>query len=76
MATQQATVNTAQALATEIAKIQSDLIEKQKQLNLIQQKEIDSVVMKFIGEIEKGGFDKVLVKKMIIEKLTRKHKRK
>lgn len=74
MATAPAT-NQAQTLAQEIAKIQADLLEKQKKLNEIQLNEVESLVTKFVGEVEKSGFDKVLVKKAIIEKLTRKQKR-
>lgn len=70
-----ATVNQAQTLAQEIAKIQQDLVEKQKKLLTIQQSEIDKIVLKFVSDIEKAGFDKVLVKKMIIDKLTRKNKK-
>lgn len=70
-----ATVNQAQTLAQEIAKIQQDLVEKQKKLLTIQQSEIDKIVLKFIQDIEKAGFDKVVVKKMVVDKLTRKNKK-
>lgn len=69
-----ATANTAQQLALEIEKIQNELTEKQKKLAQIQQSEIEKLVTSFMAEIEKSAFDKVTVKKMIIEKLTRKHK--
>jgi hypothetical protein len=72
MATQQ---NPAQQLALEIQKIQQDLLEKQKKLNQIQQTEIEKIVSDFANKVEEASFDKVLVKKMVIEKLTRKHKK-
>lgn len=71
MATQQ---NSAQQLTLEIQKIQQDLLEKQKTLLAIQQSEIDKLVSKFTDDIEKGGFNKIEVKKAVIAKLTRKHK--
>lgn len=69
-----ATTSSAQQLALEIEKIQNDLLEKQKKLAQIQQTEIEKLVTGFMSEVEKSGFDKVTVKKMVIEKLTRKHK--
>lgn len=69
-----ATLNPAQQLALEIQKIQSDLMEKQKKLSQIQQTEIEKLVSALLIEIEKSGFDKVQVKKLLMEKLTRKHK--
>ena len=71
MATQQPQ---AQGLALEIQKLQAELLEKQKKLTQIQQSEIEKTVSEFLVKIESAGFDKVLVKKMVIEKLTRKHK--
>lgn len=65
----------AQTLAQEIEKIQQDLLEKQKRLQAIQQSEIDKLVSKFISDIEKSGFDRVIVKKMVVDKLTRKNKK-
>ena len=35
---------------------------------------INQVISNFINEVEKNGFNKVEVKKAVIEKLTRKHK--
>ena len=67
--------NPAQQLALEIQKIQQDLLEKQKKLTQIQQSEIEKIVSEFTSKVEQAGFDKVLVKKMVIEKLTRKHKK-
>ena len=67
--------NPAQQLALEIQKIQQDLLEKQKKLTQIQQTEIEKIVSEFTSKVESAGFDKVLVKKMVIEKLTRKHKK-
>jgi len=67
--------NQAQSLAQEIAKMQADLLEKQKTLQGIQQSEIDKLVNKFVEDVEKSGFDRVLVKKIVVEKFTRKHKK-
>ncbi|WP_325097224.1 hypothetical protein [Burkholderia contaminans] len=67
--------NQAQSLAQEIAKMQADLLEKQKTLQGIQQSEIDKLVNKFVEDVEKSGFDKVLVKKIVVDKFTRKHKK-
>jgi hypothetical protein len=50
-------------------------MEKQKKLTQIQQTEIEKIVSEFANKIDAAGFDKVLVKKMVIEKLTRKHKK-
>ena len=61
-------------LADEIAKMKKELEEKQKALNEIHINEIEKLVSNFLVEIEKSGFDKVAVKKLVIEKLTRKHK--
>lgn len=69
------TANQASTLAQEIEKIQQDLLEKQKRLQAIQQSEIDKLVNKFVSDIEKAGFDRVVVKKMIVDKLTRKNKK-
>lgn len=65
----------ASTLAQEIEKIQQDLAEKQKRLQAMQQSEIDKLVNKFVSDIEKSGFDRVVVKKLIIDKLTRKNKK-
>lgn len=75
MATANPAQSQAQNLATEIAKMQADLLEKQKQLSHIQQSEVESLVNKFVTEVEKNGFDRVLVKKIVTEKLTRRNKR-
>lgn len=63
-------------LAQEIQKLDQELIEKKKKLALIQQSEIEKVINDFVSMIEKSGFDKVQVKKIVIEKLTRKNKKK
>jgi hypothetical protein len=55
--------------------MQADLLEKQKTLQGIQQSEIDKLVNKFVEDVEKSGFDRVLVKKIVVEKFTRKHKK-
>lgn len=65
----------ASTLAQEIEKIQQELLEKQKRLQAIQQSEIDKLVNKFVSDIEKSGFDRVVVKKMVVDKLTRKNKK-
>lgn len=70
-----ATATQASTLAQEIEKIQQELIEKQKRLQAIQQSEIDKLVNKFVSDIEKAGFDRVVVKKMVVDKLTRKNKK-
>jgi predicted metal-dependent phosphotriesterase family hydrolase len=65
----------ASTLAQEIEKSQQELVEKQKRLQAIQQSEIDKLVNKFVSDIEKAGFDRVVVKKMVVDKLTRKNKK-
>lgn len=70
MATQPA-VNT---LQQEILQMQKQLQEKQNKLQEIQQTEINKLVSKFLDDVEKAGFNKVEVKKMVIEKFTRKNK--
>lgn len=42
----------------------------------MQKKEIIQLVEDFLVRIEQGGFNKVEVKKLVVEKLTRKNKRK
>ena len=71
MATQQ---NTNQ-LQQEIQQIQKQLEEKQAKLQQIQQTEINKLISKFVEDVESNGFNKVEVKKLIIEKLTRKNKK-
>jgi hypothetical protein len=70
MATQPA----ANTLQQEILQMQKQLQEKQNKLQEIQQTEINKLVSKFLDDVEKSGFNKVEVKKMVIEKLTRKNK--
>ena len=70
MATQPA-VNT---LQQEILQMQKQLQEKQNKLQEIQQTEINKLVSNIIDDVEKAGFNKVEVKKMVIEKFTRKNK--
>lgn len=67
--------NQAQTLSIEIAKLQNDLAEKQKQLMQMQKSEIEKLILKFVEDVEKAGFNKVEVKKFVIEKLTRKNKK-
>ena len=62
-------------LAQEIQKLDLELAEKKKKLLLIQQSEIEKVISDFVNLIEKSGFDKVQVKKLVIEKMTRKNKK-
>lgn len=62
-------------LAQEIQRLDNELIEKRKKLQALQQSEIEKLVVGFTSEVEKSGFDKVIVKKMVIEKLTRKNKK-
>ena len=62
-------------LAQEIQRLDNELIEKRKKLQALQQSEIEKLVLGFTSEVEKSGFDKVIVKKMVIEKLTRKNKK-
>lgn len=69
------TANQASTLAQEIEKIQQDLLEKQKRLQAIQQSEIDKLVNKFVSDIEKAGFDRVVVKKWLLINLLVKTKR-
>lgn len=70
MATQPA----ANTLQQEILQMQKQLQEKQNKLQEIQQTEINKLVSKFLDDVEKSGFNKVEVKKMVIEKFTRKNK--
>lgn len=67
--------NQAQQLSLEISKLQNELVEKQKQLMQMQKSEIEKLVQKFAEEVEKSGFSKVEVKKLVVEKLTRKNKK-
>jgi hypothetical protein len=62
-------------LAQEIQRLDNELLEKRKKLQALQQSEIEKLVLGFTSEVEKSGFDKVIVKKMVIEKLTRKNKK-
>ena len=71
MATQQPLSNT---LQQEILQMQKQLQEKQNKLQEIQQTEINKLVSKFLEDVEKSGFNKVEVKKIVIEKFTRKNK--
>ena len=64
-----------QNLLTEIQKLQAELEQKQKLFNEQQAEKLEKVVTAFIEDITKSGFDKVLVKQMVVSKLTRKNKR-
>lgn len=61
-------------LEEEIKKLEQQLAEKTALLHKQQQEKINQVISNFINEVEKNGFNKVEVKKAVIEKLTRKHK--
>lgn len=61
-------------LEEEIKKLEQQLAEKTALLNKQQQEKINQVISNFINEVEKNGFNKVEVKKAVMEKLTRKHK--
>jgi GTPase involved in cell partitioning and DNA repair len=71
MATAQAQSNN---LADEIKKLEQQLAEKTALLNKQQFEKIDLLVTNFLNEVEKNGFNKVEVKKAVVQKLTRKHK--
>lgn len=73
MATAQ-TTKAETTLQDEIKKLELQLAEKTALLNKQQQEKINQVISNFINEVEKNGFNKVEVKKAVIEKLTRKHK--
>lgn len=71
MATAQSQSNN---LADEIKKLEQQLAEKTALLNKQQVEKIDLLVTNFLNEVEKNGFNKVEVKKAVVQKLTRKHK--
>ena len=71
MATAQAQSNN---LADEIKKLEQQLAEKTALLNKQQFEKIDLLITNFVNEVEKNGFNKVEVKKAVVQKLTRKHK--
>ena len=71
MATAQAQSNN---LADEIKKLEQQLAEKTALLNKQQVEKIDLLITNFVNEVEKNGFNKVEVKKAVVQKLTRKHK--
>jgi DNA-binding transcriptional regulator YhcF (GntR family) len=71
MATAQPQTN---ALQEEIKKLELQLAEKTALLNKQQEEKINTLINSFIAEIEKQGFNKIEVKKIVLEKLTRKHK--
>lgn len=70
MATQPQTTS----LQDEIKKLEQQLAEKTALLNKQQEEKINALINGFIADVEKNGFSKVEVKKLVIEKLTRKHK--
>ena len=72
MATQQTAQTT--SLQDEIKRLEQQLAEKTALLNKQQEEKINSLINAFIADVEKNGFSKVEVKKLVIEKLTRKHK--
>ena len=71
MATSQTQSN---SLAEEIKKLEQQLAEKTALLNKQQFEKIDLLITNFVNEVEKNGFNKVEVKKVVVQKLTRKHK--
>ena len=71
MATSQSQSN---SLAEEIKKLEQQLAEKTALLNKQQFEKIDLLITNFVNEVEKNGFNKVEVKKVVVQKLTRKHK--
>jgi hypothetical protein len=71
MATSQSQSNN---LAEEIKKLEQQLAEKTAMLNKQQFEKIDLLITNFVNEVEKNGFNKVEVKKAVLQKLTRKHK--
>lgn len=74
MATAQTKEPKDNVLEEEIKKLEQQLAEKTALLNKQQQEKINQVISNFINEVEKNGFNKVEVKKAVMEKLTRKHK--
>ena len=71
MATSQTQSNN---LAEEIKKLEQQLAEKTALFNKQQFEKIDLLLTNFVNEVEKNGFNKVEVKKAVVQKLTRKHK--
>ena len=71
MATSQSQSN---SLAEEIKKLEQQLAEKTALLNKQKFEKIDLLITNFVNEVEKNGFNKVEVKKAVVQKLTRKHK--
>lgn len=61
-------------LADEIKKLEQQLAEKTALLNKQQVQKIDLLVTSFLNEVEKNGFNKVEVKKLVVQRLTRKQK--
>lgn len=68
-----ATLTKPQNLKDEVQRLQTELFEKQKELNLIQQNELSKIIEEFAEKVK--DFDRVEVKKAVLEKLTRKHKK-
>ena len=62
------------SLAEEIKKLEQQLAEKTALLNKQQFEKIELLITNFVNEVEKNGFNKVEVKKAVVQKLTRKHK--
>lgn len=62
------------SLADEIKKLEQQLAEKTALLNKQQVQKIDLLVTSFLNEVEKNGFNKVEVKKLVVQRLTRKQK--
>lgn len=66
--------NQSNSLQEEIKRLEQQLAEKTALLSKQQAEKIDILITNFINEVEKNGFNKVEVKKAVVEKLTRKHK--
>lgn len=62
------------SLVDEIRKLEEQLAEKTALLNKQQVQKIDLLVSSFLSEVEKNGFNKIEVKKLVVQKLTRKQK--
>lgn len=60
-------------LKDEVQRLQTELLARQKELNLIQHSELSKIIDDFVEKVT--DFDRVEVKKAVLEKLTRKHKK-
>ncbi len=62
-------------LQTEIQELKKSLEQKQQTLNSIHKTEIEALVQKFVDEVHALDFNRVEVKKLVNQKLTRQHKK-